>query len=450
MAVANAPVSLSHPEMPKVVVLGGGLAGLSAAAALGQSGHEVTVLEARHFLGGRATSYPLPADESGEVIDNCQHILLRCCVNLLDFYKRLGVEQSIHFHKEFFFIEPGGRTSTMKAGILPKPLHFTGSFATLHFLSLADKIAVGRALLAIQSEWHTRKDLDAITMLDWLKEKHQPEQAIERFWRQILVSSINEELDRMAASHGFQVFSLGFLASSNSYQMGVPAVPLGELYSQDAWKRIPGVNIRFRTPVTRIEFEDGQVSAAYSGDERFTADHYISALPFERLALLATPLQIDYTPFEHSPITGIHLWFDRPITDLPHATLLDRTLQWAFNKQDGRYIQLVVSASRTLTDMPRNEVIDLAVRELKEFFPAAQNAKLVKAHVVKEIRATFSAKPGLELLRPEARTAVPNLVLAGDWTRSGWPATMEGAVRSGYKAADVVYPAGRALLPDIA
>lgn len=254
----------------------------------------------------------------------------------------------------------------------------------------------------------------------------------------------------MAASHGFQVFYLGFLASSNSYQMGVPAVPLGELYSQEAWKRIPGVNIRFRTPVTRIEFEDGLVKAAYSGDERFTADHYISALPFERLALLATPLSIDYSPFEHSPITGIHLWFDRPVTDLPHATLLDRTLQWAFNKQDGRYIQLVVSASRTLTDLPRNEVIDLAVRELKEFFPAAQNAKLVKAHVVKEIRATFSAKPGLELLRPEARTNVPNLVLAGDWTRSGWPATMEGAVRSGYKAADVVYPAGRALLPDIA
>ncbi|MGJ5818444.1 hydroxysqualene dehydroxylase HpnE [Paludibaculum fermentans] len=436
--------------MPNVLVLGGGLAGLSSAAALGQSGHHVTVLEARHFLGGRATSYPLPADESGEVIDNCQHILLRCCVNLLDFYKRLGVDQCIQFHKEFFFIEPGGRTSTMKAGILPKPLHFTGSFATLHFLSLADKLAVGRAMLAIQSEWHSRKDLDTITMLDWLKEKHQPARAIERFWRQVLVSSINEELDRMAASHGLQVFYLGFLASSSSYQMGVPAVPLGELYALDAWKRIPGVDIRFRTPVTRIEFEAGKVKAAYSGDERFTADYYISALPFERLALLATPLNIDFSPFEHSPITGIHLWFDRPVTGLPHATLLDRTIQWAFNKQDGRYIQLVVSASRTLTDLPRNEVIDLAVRELKEFFPDAQNAQLVKAHVVKEVRATFSARPGLEQLRPEARTHIPNLVLAGDWTRSGWPATMEGAVRSGYKAADVVYPAGSYLLPDIA
>lgn len=450
MAVVNAPASLSCPKMPSVVVLGGGLAGLSAAAALGQSGCQVTVLEARHYLGGRATSYPLPADESGEVIDNCQHILLRCCVNLLDFYRRLGVQEKIHFHKEFFFIEPGGRLSTMKAGLLPKPLHFAGSFASLHFLSLSEKLAVGRALLAIQSEWRKRTDLDAITMLDWLREKHQPARAIERFWRQILVSAINEELDRMAASHGFQVFYLGFLAASDSYQMGVPAVPLGELYSQEAWRSIPGVEIRFRTPVTRIEFEQERVTGVYSGDERFTADAYVSALPFERLALLATPLGIDFTPFEHSPITGIHLWFDRKVTDLPHATLLDRTLQWVFNKQDGRYLQLVVSASRSLTEMPRGEVIDLALRELREFFPASREAHLVKSHVVKEVRATFSAKPGLEQLRPIPQTNVKNLVLAGDWTRSGWPATMEGAVRSGYRAADVVYPDGKALLPDIA
>lgn len=436
--------------MPQVVVLGGGLAGLAAAAALGQSGHEVTVLEARHYLGGRATSYPLPADESGEVIDNCQHILLRCCVNLLDFYRRLGVGERIHFHKEFFFIEPGGRTSTMKAGMLPTPLHFTGSFATLSFLTLSEKIAVGRALLAIQSEWRKRADLDSITMLDWLREKHQPAQAIERFWRQILVSAVNEELDRMAASHGFQVFYLGFLATASSYQMGVPAVPLGELYSQDAWRGIPQVNIRFKTPVTRIEFAGDRVSAVYSGEERFTADHYVAALPFERLALLATPLGIDFSPFEHSPITGIHLWFDRPVMNLPHATLLDRTLQWVFNKQDGRYLQLVVSASRSLTEMPRGEVIELALRELREFFPAVCDAQVTKAHVVKEVRATFSAKPGLEQCRPEAKTNVENLVLAGDWTRSGWPATMEGAVRSGYRAADVIDPTGRALLPDIA
>jgi zeta-carotene desaturase len=166
------------------------------------------------------------------------------------------------------------------------------------------------------------------------------------------------------------------------------------------------------------------------------ADAYVLAIPFERIAALGLP--IDTSAFTHSPITGIHLWFDRKITDLPHATLLDRTIQWMFNKQEGRYIQLVVSASRSLTEMPRNEVIELALKELKEFFPAVAEAKLQRAHVVKEVRATFSAAPGLEDKRPVSATAITNLFLAGDWTRSGWPATMEGAVRSGYLAAEAV------------
>jgi zeta-carotene desaturase len=165
-------------------------------------------------------------------------------------------------------------------------------------------------------------------------------------------------------------------------------------------------------------------------------------------------LPIDWSAFRHSPITGIHLWFDRPITDLPHATLLDRAIQWMFNKGDGRYVQLVVSASRSLTAMPRGAVIDLALRELTEFFPAATNAVLEKAHVIKEVRATFSALPGLESRRPEAATSYSNFFLAGDWTRSGWPATMEGAVRSGYIAAEAVARAAGSprhfLIPDIA
>ncbi len=160
-------------------------------------------------------------------------------------------------------------------------------------------------------------------------------------------------------------------------------------------------------------------------------------------------LNLDVTKFDHSPITGIHLWFDRPITDLPQATLLDRTIQWMFNKSEGRYIQLVVSASRSLETMPRADVIALALRELAEFFPAVREAKLEKSHVVKEIRATFSAAPRLEALRPVSRTAIPNLFLAGDWTRSGWPATMEGAVRSGYLAAEAI-TGKKFVLPDIA
>jgi zeta-carotene desaturase len=413
------------------------------------------------FAGGRATSYPAPgpaADgEPAENIDNSQHILLRCCVNLLAFYRRLGVANLITFYREFFFIEPGGRISVMKEGLLPAPLHFTESFATLHFLGIKDKIGIGRALLALRSERKTRRDLDTITMLDWLREKRQTPRAIERFWRQILVSAINEELDRMSALHGFQVLWLGFLAAPDSYQMGVPDVPLGELYSVEIWKKLPNVRLRFRSPVTEIRVENGEVAGVETGGEWLTARHYVSALPSERLARLegiAPRLGIDFSQFEPVPITGIHLWFDRPVTQLPHATLLDRTIHWFYSKDGGRRLQLVVSASRALTETARGDIIDMAMRELAEFVPGVREAKLVKAHVVKEVRATFSARPGLEALRPETATAIPNLSLAGDWTHSGWPSTMEGAARSGHKAAERAASAlgkpEKFLLPDIA
>jgi squalene-associated FAD-dependent desaturase len=425
--------------MASVIVIGGGLAGLATAAALGKAGFQVDLFEARGFLGGRATSYPIPGPkEDTEIIDNCQHVLLRCCANLMDFYRRLGVADRIKFYKEFYFIEPGGRTSILRAGRLPAPLHFAGSFWNLRSLSLSDKYAIARGLLSIRAERHRRTDLDRITMLDWLREKRQPETAIRRFWNQVLVSAINEDLDRMAARHGFQVFWRGFLARSNSYEMGVPSVPLGELYTSDAWKRVGNVRLRLRAPVDRAIVESGAVRSVIVQNERHVADYYVCALPFERLCTFVPELDLDLKMFSHSPITGIHLWFDRSVTQLPHAALLDRTIQWMFNKSGGRYLQLVVSASRSLLDMGRGEIIALATRELAEFIPRVSEAKVEKAHVVKEVRATFSAAPGLEQVRPTSPTQFPNFFLAGDWTRSGWPATMEGAVRSGYLAAEAV------------
>jgi zeta-carotene desaturase len=197
-----------------------------------------------------------------------------------------------------------------------------------------------------------------------------------------------------------------------------------------------------------VEHIDGAGFLVAGG--RRVADHYICALPFERMEAvgLAAPA------LEHSPITGVHLWFDREVTTLPHATLLGRTMQWMFNKDRGRYLQLVVSASRELSNIPRQEIVDIAVGDLRLYFPRVREANLVKAHVVKEQRATFSAAPGTEALRPTTDSGPPNVFLAGDWTRSGWPATMEGAVRSGYLAAEAVAQrAGRParfLLPDVA
>ncbi len=433
--------------MTKVLIAGGGLAGLAAAAALGGAGFEVEVFEARAFPGGRATSYDVPAGGEGEAetIDNCQHILLRCCVNLLDFYGRLGVRDRIRFHREIYFMEPGGRISVLKRGRLPAPLHFAGAFRRMSCLEWRDKLGIARALVALRRERTRRPGLDRISMRDWLLEKRQTPRAIDRFWRQVLVSAINEDLDRMAAVHGFQVFWLGFLSRADAYEMGVPAVPLGKLYDETAWKRTGEVRIHFRSAVERIETNGFRV-----GGEVRTADHYICALPFERLEAVG----LDAPKLEHSPITGVHLWFDREITTLPHATLLDRTIQWMFNKDRGRYLQLVVSASRELTNLSRAEIIDLAIGDLRLFFPKVREAQLVKAHVVKEQRATFSAAPGTEALRPTADSGPANVFLAGDWTRSGWPATMEGAVRSGYLAAEAVARAAgrpaRFVIPDIA
>ncbi len=415
--------------MPKVLIAGGGLAGLSAAAALGGAGIDVDLFEMRPFLGGRATSYAAPASdgEAAETIDNCQHVLLRCCVNLLDFYQRLGVRDRIQFYREFYFIEPGGRTSVLRRGRLPAPFHFTGSFLRLHCLSRADKMGIGRAMMALRSERTRRKDLDRISMLDWLLQKRQTPHAIDRFWRQVLVSAVNEDLEHMAAIHGFQVFWQGFLAKADAYEMGIPAIPLGQLYNAEAWKRFPNVRIHYRASVERIDGEGFVVNG-----ERREGDVFICALPFERLEAvgLAAP------KLEHSPITGIHLWFDREITNLPHATLLDRTIQWMFNKDSGRYLQLVVSASRDLTNLSRTEIVEIAVGDLRLYFPRVHGARLLKSHVIKEQRATFSAAPETELLRPCTVSPIPRVLLAGDWTRTGWPATMEGAVRSGYTAAE--------------
>ena len=415
------------------------MAGLSTALALGSVGTEVSLYEARPFLGGRATSYELnTAGDDNTTIDNCQHVLLRCCTNLIDFYARLGVADRIQFYREFYWIEPGGRVSVMKRGLLPAPLHFTESFARLRFLSMSDKLSLATAFLAIRYEYGKRTDLDQITMMDWLREKKQTPRAIERFWRQLMVSAISEDLESMAATHGLQVVALGFLAKANAYEMGVPKIPLAQLYSSEAWRDYPQVKIVHRAPVQKLTVQKGDVISAIVGGRPVTADAYVLAVPFERVQALVPELNLALEGFAHAPITGIHLWFDRPVTDLPHATLLDRTIQWMFNKAEGKHIQLVVSASRTLTEMPRQEVIDLALRELKEFFPRVGEAQLVRAHVVKEIRALLSAVPGLEERRPLSATSIPNLFLAGDWTRSGWPAIMEGAVRSGYLAAEAV------------
>ena len=343
--------------IPRVVIVGGGLAGLAAAAALGSIGFEVDLHEARPFLGGRATSFPLnPAEDDSEHIDNCQHVLLRCFTNLLDFYRRAGVGEKIRFYDRLYFVRPGGATDVLKPGRLPAPAHLLGSLLGFRGLSPADKRSILSALAAMRRE-RNRADLDALTIAEWLASHGATQRAVTRFWRPILVSALNEEPERASAGPAFQVFLEGLMASRDSYEMGIPAVPLGELYSSGSEGRF-GESVRFhlRSPVERLDPTDR------------AADFYISAVPFERVNALIPELELPLEKFEHSPITGVHLWFDREVTKLPHAVLLDRTMQWMFRKS-ATYVQCVVSASRSLVPLSREQIIETGAARAGRVFP---------------------------------------------------------------------------------
>lgn len=411
--------------------MGGGLAGLAAAARLGEAGWTVEVHESRPFLGGRAASFPLhPGRADSPRIDNCQHVLLRCCTALLDFYRRCGVEDRIRFHREFHFVCPNGTVDTVRRDPLPPPLHLARSLASMRSLGWRDKWSLARCLRSVPRE-RRRPDLDSITFAAWLEEQRATPRTIARFWRPFIVSALNEEPERVSALPALQVFGEGLLGSASSYEIGIPSVPLDELYSAALERQLGDrVLVRLGSKVARIDPDSGE------------ADYYVSAVPFERVAELVPGLGLEdaLARFGHSPITGIHLWFDRPITELAHAMLLEREIQWLFHKGGGYYL-VVASASRNLVELPANEIVGLALRELREFFPGAREAALQRSRVIKEVRATYSAQPHLERARPGPVTSYPNVFLAGDWTASGWPATMEGAVRSGYRAAEAALAA---------
>jgi squalene-associated FAD-dependent desaturase len=437
-----------------VIVVGGGLAGLSAACALAEAGYPVHLLEKRRYLGGRASSYEHPG--TGEVIDNCQHVLLGSCVNLIDLYRRLGVSDAIRWFDRLTFLEPGGRRSILEPSFLPAPFHDTPAFLRARAFSFADKLAISRGLSAFITGIPGDSEEN---FAQWLRRHGQSVGAINRFWKPVLVSALNEDPDRMSVHYAGQVIRKSLLLSPGAGRMGVPTIPLGDLYSR-AIDYIEGRGGQVTLSSAAESFawsEETQQWMVKSQGQILTSDAMILALSFEGLTKLlpdlpqnpgADKLAKDLGQFEHSPITGIHLWFDREITDLEHAILLDTTIQWMFHKsrlqpekrrgEPGSYIELVVSASKSMVGMQRQEIIDLALRELAEFFPLVSQAKLIKAAVVKEVRATYSIRPQLDLLRPASVSPWPRVFLAGDWVATGWPATMEGAVRSGYMAAEAV------------
>jgi squalene-associated FAD-dependent desaturase len=458
-----------------VIVIGGGLAGLAAGVALAESGWRVRLFEQRPYLGGRATSYVLP---NGEHVDNCQHVTLGCCTNLEDFYRRVGSADKIRFFDRLLFLDPQGRSGAMQAGILPAPLHMFGSFLSFAPLAFADKLSIARAMRTILFAEGRPAEAFAgapISMLDWLRLQRQTPRAIERFWRVVLVSALDEELDRTDARFGIDVFWKAFLSNRTGYRMGVPAVPLAELYDgcRTAIEKMGG-EVILRSPVRNLCFADGALAGVqFDAGREESANAFVLAVPHTVLNDLlpddlkrANPPLNQLASIKVAPITGVHFWFDRQVMTEPFVTLLDTTTQWIFNKSllygsqakgegnpSQQYLQLVISASYDLLKKSREEIIDLCLKEVRQALPTAREAQLVKATVIKEAAATFSPEPGVDRWRPSQDTKIPRLFLAGDWTQTGWPATMEGAVRSGYLAAEAVLRAAGApqtiLRPDL-
>jgi squalene-associated FAD-dependent desaturase len=431
---------------PSVLIIGGGLAGLAAAAALGPRGFAVTLLEARGRLGGRASSFADAA--TGQLVDTCQHVSMGCCTNLAHFCKTLGIAHLLQPQPCLYFMTPDRRVSRFQADSWPAPLHLLRSFAGAHYLSLGEKLRVAWGLLKLKR--HSPEDDTPFS--DWLAKTGQTQRSIDRFWGMVLVSALNEIPERIGIRYARKVFVDGFMAHPRGFQVELPTVPLGQLYGDEltAWLCAHQVDLHLQRGARRLQIENGRVAALeLRQGEPLSADWYVSSAPFERLLDLLPAEVVEREPYfgnlrnlETSPITSVHCWFDRPGTELPHIVLMDCVGQWVFNRGQTApgewYLQVVVSAARQVQGLGHDEVERRVVAELRQLLPALADAGLLRARVVTEHAATFSAVPGVDRWRPAQASPIANLFVAGDWTNTGWPATMEGAVRSGYLAAEAL------------
>jgi squalene-associated FAD-dependent desaturase len=443
----------------RVVIIGGGLAGLAAATALAGRGLDVALLESRTRLGGRAGSFTDGA--SGQVLDTCQHVSMGCCTNLAHFCRTVGIDHFLRPQRDLWFLTPDRRLSRFGADRLPAPLHLARSFFRAHYLTLTEKFRIAWGLACLK-----RAPADADPpFATWLDRHGQTPRTVARFWGLVLTSALNETPDRIGLRYARKVFLDGFLRHRRGFEVELPQVPLGRLYGPElqGWLDRHGVRLQLGRAVRGLRVAGGAVVGLEMRGGAWEADWYVAAVPFDRLLDLLPAEVAAQSPFaglrnlETSPITSVHLWYDRPVTDLPHAVLVECVGQWLFNRGEPapgeHYVQVVVSAARAFRGLGHDEVRQRIVTELAALFPQAAAARLVRARVVTEHAATFSAVPGVDRWRPAQASPLRNLLLAGDWTATGWPATMEGAVRSGYLAAEALLrrrgARARLLQPDL-
>ncbi len=432
------------------VIVGGGLAGLTAACELADAGVQVTVLEKRPFLGGR--SYSHHDKSTGMEVDNGQHVFLGCCTEYIGFLKRLGVSRHTHLQKRLRVpvIDKVWGTSLLRSAPLPAPLHLMPSLLRFKPLSPLEKLAAVYAFAHVRSAGRANSpEIDNITFEEWLRRRRQSPHAIRSLWNLIIQPTLNDDASRVSADLALMVFQEGFLRSAHGANVGWAKVGLTSLLGDAARRYIEarGGEVRTGVDVRGVEAQDGAVRVLVDS-AAVSADRCVLAVPPDALlSLLPKPLAEDpffsrVSDITTSPIVNVHLWYDRPVWQGAFAAFLNTPLQWAFNKtrlwklaDGGQYIDISLSGAHDFVPMPNAEIVGMFRKEMDVLFPEARGAHVTRALVVKQRDATFAPRPGVRALRPSQETPLPGLYLAGDWTDTGWPATMESAVRSGLLAA---------------
>jgi hydroxysqualene dehydroxylase len=433
----------------KVAVVGGGLAGLAAAIACGDGGAEVTLFEARSRLGGATFSF----ERNGLELDNGQHVALRCCTAYLDFLRRIGSDHLLTLQPRLRVpvLREGRRPATISRSGLRPPLHLASSLLRYEPLRFGERVAAARAATALSRLDPADPALDSQTFASWLRGHGQSDNAIAALWNLIALPTLNLPADEASLAVAVKVFRTGLLDAADASDIGVPAVPFRLLHAEPAAAALEaaGGRIQASTPVRSVG-AGGRIALDGGSDE---ADAVILAVPHEVAATVAPAGAVDagaLAGLGSSPIVNLHVHYDRRVLEEPLAAALDSPVQWIFDRtaaSGAREGQLVAISLSHAVDAIGASVAGLRGRylpALERLLPAARSAEVLDFAVTHEPRATFRAAPGTAKLRPDPRTTVTGIYLAGSWTNTGWPATMESAVRSGLAAAELALADGPA------
>jgi hydroxysqualene dehydroxylase len=434
----------------RVAVVGGGLAGITAALDCADAGAEVTLLEVRPRLGGAAYSF----DRDGLRLDNGQHVFLRCCTDYIALLDRLGSRglTTLQSRLDIPVLVPGGSIGRLRRSGMPAPLHLGGALARYRHLSPADRLRAGRAAMALRRLNPDDPRLDERSFGDWLARHGQRPAAVEALWELIARPTLNLTCAEVSLAQAAQVFRTGLLTAADAGDIGWARVPLGDIHDGPARRALTraGVDVRTGWRAQRI-VPDGSGWAVEGAGGRVEADAVVAAVPHDRLEGLLPPGAIAaperLRELGVSPIVNLHVAYDRRVTGLAFAAAVRSPVQFVFDRTESAGLErgqlLAVSLSAAAEDMERrpDQLRERYLPALAALFPAARTARVERFVVTREHAATFRAAPGAAALRPAARTLVPGVALAGAYTATGWPATMEGAVRSGHAAAREVLAA---------